>query len=258
VTGISKGFLAATAALFSTVAVLAAQSLTIYCENDPPNQYVDKSGQLSGFTIDVVHEIQRRIGNDDPIRLVPWARGYEAILTTPDVVLFQMTRTAERNPMFKWVGPLMEDTFALYGRVGARFSIASLDDAKKVGTIGVYRDDVRDLFLTKAGFTNLERTTDNIANAKKLMAGHIDLFAATTSSVGDIMKAAGYSGDDVKMVLPFMKVQVYIAFSNCTPDDIVRRWQGGLDFMKKDGSFARIFKNYFPAFDLPGPAITTF
>ena len=237
---------------------LSAQSLTIFCENDPPNQFIGPDGTLSGFTIDVVHEIQKRIGNSDAIQMVPWARGYDLIQHQPNVVLFQMTRTADRNPLFKWVGPVIEEVFALYSKSDSSIAISNLEEAKRVGSIGVYLNDVRDLILTKDGFKNLDRTDDPVINFKKLMMGRVDLMADSPDSVADLAKSAGYSVNDVKMVYPFAKSQIYIAMSLGTSDEVVAKWNGALDSMKSDGSFEKIFKKYYPNHDLPGPAITTF
>ena len=84
----------------------SAQPLIILCENDPPAQFRDVEGNLTGYTVELVREIQKRVGNQDEIKMVPWARGYEMIQKYPDVVLFQMSRSAEREKMFNWVGPV--------------------------------------------------------------------------------------------------------------------------------------------------------
>jgi ABC-type amino acid transport substrate-binding protein len=52
-------------------AMVASQNLTILCEDYPPAQYITPEGQLTGFAIEVVREIQARVGNADPIKLVP-------------------------------------------------------------------------------------------------------------------------------------------------------------------------------------------
>ena len=55
---------------------LVAQSMTIYTEIFPPDQFIGPDGQLTGFSIELVKEIQKRTNNKDPIQVVPWARGY--------------------------------------------------------------------------------------------------------------------------------------------------------------------------------------
>lgn len=79
-------------------------SLSIYCEFDPPFQFLDASGSPTGYAVGLVREIQKRVGNTDPIEIVPWARGHNDVLKKPNIVLFSMARTAERENLFRWVG----------------------------------------------------------------------------------------------------------------------------------------------------------
>jgi polar amino acid transport system substrate-binding protein len=61
-----------------------AQTLALYCEDDRPLQFVGSDGKLTGFTIEIVQEIQKRLGNNDPIQVVPWARGIDKIDNNPN------------------------------------------------------------------------------------------------------------------------------------------------------------------------------
>lgn len=122
--------------------------LTIYCEDDPPFQ-INKNGQLTGLTAEVVQEIQKRVGNKDKIEVVPWARGYQALETQANTVLFSVSRTKERNDLFQWVGPVNEISYGLYAKSDTKIKLNNFEDAKKLKSIGVYINDIRDQYLTQ-------------------------------------------------------------------------------------------------------------
>jgi polar amino acid transport system substrate-binding protein len=225
--------------LWAALFAVPAYSLDVYCEEDPPFQFRDANGQLTGLTVDIVTDIQRRVGNSDPIQVVPWARGLLYLDNEPDTLLFSMSRTAERKADSKVV-------------------IKSLADAKRTGPIGVYRGDVREAFLLKNGFTNLDRTTDNLSNFKKLMAGRFVLYAGASNGIASEAERAGFNLKDVKLVYEFLKTQDFIAASKQTDPKIVAQWNAALDSMKKDGTFQALFSKYLPGHPLPGPAITRF
>ena len=237
---------------------MGAQSLTIYTELDPPNQVLGPSGKPEGMAVEVVQEIQRRVGNSDPITLVPWARGYLELQTHPHVVLFSTARTAERNAMFKWVGPINERRYFLYVKTGSKIVLHTLEDARKLRAIGVYKDDVRDLYLTAKGFTNLDRTIDNLNNIKKLMAGRVDAVVFSSVGLEDLARMAGCDSRDLKESLPLFSVQLYIAMSKDVPDATVAHWSQALRAMRRDRTFERIFRQYYPNLRLPGPELTKF
>ena len=234
--------------------------LTIYCEEDQPREYINEEGFLSGMAVDIVREIQKRVGNTDKIEMVPWARGYANIQNNPNVVLFSMARNAERDGMFQWVGPIDEISYAFYSRADSKLNIKSLADAKKVKAIGVINDEIRDIYLTGQGFTNLDRVDNTAQNYKKLMSGRIDLMPISTDKVELESEARelGFKESDFKQGLVFMKIQLYIAVSKDTPPEIVKAWNEALEEMKKDGTFERIYTKTFPEKPLPGPAITDF
>ena len=221
-------------------------------------QFLDADGRLTGYTIELVQEIQKRVGNTDAIQMVPWARGYEQIQRESNVVLFMMSRTAERNDLFKWVGPVLETVFGFYAKADSKISLATLEDAKKIGSIGVYLNDVRAQYLTKAGFTNLDQVADNSLNVKKLMAGRIDLLASSSTAYGGDATMAGFKPADLKLVLPFQKIQVYIAMSKNMPPQVVDSWNAALNAVRQDGIMEKLLKKYYPQSTMPGPAITKF
>ena len=232
----------------------AAQGLTIYTEINAPLQFEGDQGQLTGLAVEVVREIQRRVGSTEAIQLVPWARGYLDLQSLPDVALFSTARTAERNHRFKWVGPYDETAFGLFVRAGSRITLKSLEDARKLHAIGVYTNDVQDLYLTQAGFRNLQRSVDNVANVKKLMAGRIDAFASAPASIEQLARSAGCRAGDLKEAFVFLRSQWYIAFSSRTPDATVNDWSAAFEAMKADHTFERIYHRYYPHRALPGPA----
>ncbi|MES2046812.1 MAG: transporter substrate-binding domain-containing protein [Pseudomonadota bacterium] len=235
-----------------------AQSLSIYCEDDTPLQFVGANGKLTGFTIEIVQEIQKRVGNTDEIHMVPWARGLGHLNTESNSLLFTMARTAERDAQFQWIGPIIETTYGFYVKAGSALVINSLEDAKRVGLIGVYRDDVRDQFLTRQGFTNLDRANSNVSSFRKLMLGRNAMYVDSPMGVKSLAEKAGYQLADVRVVYNFFKIQLYIAASKNMDSTIVAKWNAALENMKKDTVFMRIHKKYFPDLALPGPAITKF
>jgi polar amino acid transport system substrate-binding protein len=174
------------------------------------------------------------------------------------VVLFLMTRTQDRDPLFHWIGPVQESVFAFYARAGAPIKIASWDDAKAVRSIGVYIDDVRDQILTKAGFTNLVRSFNLSVCYKNLATGRLDLVADSTTGFPANARAAGSSPDDFKQVFILGRVQHYIAMSKGTAPAVAAAWSAALAEMRRDGTMLRLLRRYLPEAVLPGPVFIEF
>lgn len=214
-----------------TVSV-SAQELLIYTENNPPASYM-VNDRLEGNAVEIVRKILHHLGQPDTIELVPWARGYTLALKKPNVALFSATRLPQREKLFKWVGPIYSQTWVFYKKKHNQNIIRSLDDAKKVDRIGVYRQDAKKMFLEKNGFTNLVETTDNTTNILHLLSGNIDLWISSNYNMPYIASQAGVDPIQLENAYNIKVVDNYIVFSLQTPDTIVNAWQQALDEIYK-------------------------
>jgi len=220
-----------------------AASLRILTENLPPLNYV-KDGVLVGPSVEMVREIQRRTGSTAEIQVYPWARAYQIALEEKNVVLFGVSHTPPRENKFKWVGPLATKRDIFVAQKGSNIAINSLEDAKRVGRIGVLRDDTKEEFLEMNGFTNLEPVSDERKNAQKLVMGRIDLWVFKQPGLKTVCDLAGVDYGAVEEVFHLRETNVDIAFSLETPDAVVARWRTAFADMLADGTVAAIRKKW--------------
>lgn len=236
--------LSLTTVLFSTA---FCYDLNILTENSGENNYLDSYGQIKGFNTDIVREIMQRLNLNFTIKIVPWKRGYREVLHRPNVVLFSMVRTFEREKLFKWVGPMCVTKFSFFKKKGSDITINTLGDAKKVGAIGCIGDDVREKLLKRLGFTNLSSLFGkdaNLRNLEMLMLGRIDLWISTDHIVFKTANDTGIDPNEIEETLTVKKAYVYLVFSKDTDDKIVNEWQHTLEAMKKDGTYKKILSQY--------------
>ena len=232
-------------ALVFVVSVQPAMSaeLTILTENLPPLNYL-KDGVLVGPSVEIVKEIQRRVGSHEEIKVYPWARAYKMALEDENVVLFGTTYTKVRHDKFKWIGPLATKRDILVAKKGSGTKINSLEDAKKVKRIGTLRDDTRGRLLKRLGFTNLEPVSDEQKNAKKLVLGRIDLWTYKKPGLKTVCELAGVNYNEIEEVYHLRKIDLMIAFSKKTSDSIVQNWRNAFNEMLADGTIMQIRKKW--------------
>jgi polar amino acid transport system substrate-binding protein len=227
-----------------TPAPLTDAGLQIITEEFPPFNYADSKGQAAGQATEVVNGILTRLNQSAQIEILPWSEGYSRALAGPDVVLYSTARTDERENLFKWVGPIASFEYMLYAKNASDLQINSLEAAKKVRKIGVVKDDARYQFLLQNRFENIVTCETDTECLRDLLTGNTDLWLGSTANAATIAEKAGIDPSSFKEVYPVRTVQMYIAFSNDTPDTIVQSWQGTLDAMKRDGTFDTIRRNY--------------
>jgi polar amino acid transport system substrate-binding protein len=216
-----------------------ADELLILTENLPPLNYVE-NGVLVGPAVEMVKEIQRRVGSKEKIHVYPWARAYQTALEEKNVILFCMARTKVREDKFIWIGQVARKRDILAAKRGSGINISSLEDAKKVEHIGTLRDDAKEIFLKNQGFTNLIPTHDDQRNAKKLVLERIDLWATKKPGLITTCKLAGVDYNDIEEVYSLRESSISIAASKRTSYEIIKKWRVAFNEMIADGSLLKI------------------
>jgi polar amino acid transport system substrate-binding protein len=225
-----------------------AAPFTLYIGTEASAPYSMREGErVSGIGTDTVREIMTRSGIDYTIELLPWKRAYATALARSNGCVFSTTRTPERETLFKWVGPIGEADWVLMGRADRNLSLRTLEDARPY-LIGTYNGDAREAYLRERGF-HVDSAPNDFINPRKLVAGRIDLWAASVRSSGPTLRRLGYT-DRIVPVLVFNRIRVYLACNRAIPDALVARMNGAMAAMERDGS-ARAIRQRYDDWGLP-------
>ena len=226
-----------------------AQEVKIVTEEYPPYNYIDtENGEVTGVNTDVVRAILDRLAQTYEINVNPWARSYDLALEQPNVMIYSIVRTEQREDLFKWVGEIAPIDFYLIA-LKEGVSVNSLEGAKSY-MVGTVRDDVIEQYLIEQGFevgVNIDRTSSHVSNLKKLVAGRIDLIAVSDLTAAYQLKQLGYNPEQVlgeKLLLETISVPLYMGFNLGTPDETVAKYQQALDALKLDGTYEQIVNAY--------------
>lgn len=135
---------------------------------------------------------------------------------------------------------------AVYFKKGTGGLVNSLDEARRVKAIGTYLGDARDQYLTKLGFKNLERTADPLNSYKKLAVGRINLVLGTNIGLESALQQAGLNPEQFETAFVLREMDLYIAISKNSDPAFVKRWRDAFKAMRKDGTYQRIFHEWYP------------
>lgn len=227
-----------------------AEPLRFFTEEYPPINF-SQDGKPTGLATEVVEAIMQRTGQQASISVVPWARGYQQALTQANTGLFVTMRTREREPLFKWVGPITRSVTSFYALRRSFLSISRVEEAREYGEIAVPRDWYSHQRLLADGFSNLTPVTGPTQMVSMLKRGRVKLMVLDNLSLNALLAQGDIQPKEVQWLFDYMHSDSYIAFSVQTDDALVRRWQEELDSMKGDGSFASIHEKWLPGEPLP-------
>lgn len=231
-----------TRCLFATA---QTPNITVVTEEYPPYNFQGADKKISGFSTQVVEETLKRAKLSYQLDIYPWARAYHMAQAGPNVLIYSIGRSAEREELFKWVGVIAPYDVYLY-RLKTRSDIkgSSLEALKKY-TIGAVREDVRAQYLAKAGMT-LDLVTSDSLNARKLAQQRVDLLPIDEMGVMGLFRREGMDPDSLVKVIKLEDLSsgLYMAFSLPTSDEVVNRCREALAELKADGTLERIRAKY--------------
>ncbi|MBI3349627.1 MAG: transporter substrate-binding domain-containing protein [Burkholderiales bacterium] len=213
--------------------------LVLATEEYPPYNMSGLNGAVTGISTDIVRAVLDAAGYEYEIAVYPWARAIALARTQVNTCVYSMSRTPEREALYKWIGPLVANDWTLFGRSGASRP-QTLDEAMLM-RIGSYQGDAIVAYLQTRGHQVDVAPSDDV-NPKKLLAGRID-FWATGKLIGQYrLRQQGVEG--VEPVLTFNHTEMYLACQVQLPDAQVTKLTQTLHALEKSGAIKKIYASY--------------
>jgi polar amino acid transport system substrate-binding protein len=216
------------------------EGLRLLTEESPPFNTMLVNGQVGGLSTTLLQTLFRRAGIPYTIELFPWSRAFGLARLEGQTCVYSTARTPAREHQFKWVGPLLQDPWVLYGGPFSPKGVVRLADARPY-KVGDYNGDVEVQYLRDRGLdVDLSPTLES--SMLKLAAGHID-FWATGIYVGHDLVQRDHL-PQLKPVLTFHTSALYLA---CNPDvanATVKQLNAILAQMQREGVSNRVRKHY--------------
>ncbi len=216
-----------------------AVALRFLTEHNPPGQYLDEHGQISGVTVELIRILQQRLNEHGDIELLPWARAFEIARTQPNIALFETARSADRETLFQWVGPVKLVQTALYGRTDQLAAGISSRPLSRLIACD-YRYSFNIARLNQLGFTagnNLVLTTSQGECFDMLRLGRVDLIILT-----DAAATAHQPQLQLTLLQHISETELYLAFSRDVSTLRVAAWQQALQQTVTDGTLQRLYQ----------------
>lgn len=213
-------------------------------EHSLPGIFLDQDAKLSGATVNLVQELVHRLAVSAEYSLLPWARAIQRAQQSPRSVLFETVRTAERELLFHWVGPIKYYNMLLYGNESLR-SVRPENLSQAAVACG-YRGASYSQALHDLGFVeghNLVLVTRAGDCVKMLQLGRADV-----TPLNEYRYGALFQQDALRLVplLPLREVELYLALSLDFSSAEVAIWQHTLEQIYRDGTLRKLYQGVFP------------
>jgi polar amino acid transport system substrate-binding protein len=222
-----------------------AQTINLLTEDAYPFQYLEDK-KLSGMAVEVVTEAFKRAGVSHKDEMLSWKDAYDRAQVYPNTCIYSTARSENREKVFKWIGPIVENKWAAFAKKGFKGTLARPEDLGEY-RVGVLQGDAKERYLKDLRVTFRVPEADDAKNPSKLTLNRtevdkIDLWITGYYSGAYIAAKTGVK--DVVPVWVFQTSQNYLACNLSLPQATADKLQRAIDAMKRDGSHAAILARY--------------
>ncbi|HXR01847.1 MAG TPA: transporter substrate-binding domain-containing protein [Pseudomonas sp.] len=222
---------------------LGTQADTLQVVTEDSSYSSLENGKVGGIASEIVEQTLARAGiKEYRMALYPWARAYDMARLEPNVVIYPIIRSSEREALFQWVGELDQVTPLFYKlRERRDVVVKNLQDARTY-SVGVVRDDSRQQYLEGKGFSKMVVSANNLDNLRKLISGQVALVPMPEREAREQCADLHIAFEDLEGVytLDELSKGLYVAVSTKTPDETVKRISAAFTQLKDDGTVARL------------------
>lgn len=208
---------------------VAANDLRVVTELSPPHQTIN-NGVVDGLSTQIVLATLKQAGLDSPIEVYPWARAFYIASSAPNVLIYNMARTAERENEFHWIGPVATYRLGLV-RLSERTDL-NPRHIKDLGSavVAVQRGDFSSQWLQQQGMAigkELQLSADILESWRLLLKGKVDYVVDDEAALSLMEKQLAQPQGITRFVLaiPELEQKTYLAASKKSDAELVKKLQ---------------------------------
>lgn len=226
---------------------LTAHALTFRAASDPYPPYGDPKHPDGGLGMEIIRAAYKTQGHEVTMEYLPWARAEAGVKNgTYDILPFTW-KTDAREKVLLFSAPFAIGNVRFIKRRGDPFNFQGMEslEGKRIGVIQGY--GYSDAFAQSTSFVR-ENGKDLATNVQKLLLKRLDL----TIEDETVARAALFAeGPEVLEQIEFVKTPLAVnplyitaGMQNPLAQEIISAFNKGLEIIKANGTYDRIFKKY--------------
>lgn len=222
------------------VSVVAQPTLRVVTSDLPPLAY-EHSRSRPGALHELTEELMQRAGYGARIEYVPWKRAVFLTDHLARVAIFPLTRTAEREPKYRWLAQLYREQFVLLAESSAADTLNP--DLYKTRRIALLRGSAQENDLLRRGYTNVIPTASVAEGLRFLHHGIVDALYGDSSITLAIAHHL-YPRQEYAISVPLATTSTWLGGSLDLSNAEAELFSQLIKDMHTDGTYSRILQKY--------------
>ncbi len=225
--------------------VVFAQKIKVVTEYLEPYQVENDDGSLGGFSTEVVQALFKITGDTPDILVVPWARAYAIGKIEPNVMIYSIAHTKQRDTLFSWIGNLKEERLFFWGlKKNLPDNIQAVKDISelKAYRVAASRNSNVAQFLQENDFDYVSELIKEDQNMLMLFSQRVDLIVATELTLKNRTNKLGFDFYELVKIkeVTSLNNNLSIAFNKDSDPAVIKQYQQAFSQLKSNGELAKI------------------
>jgi len=229
---------------------LAAENLRVVLEVSPPHQTYE-NGKVAGLTTAVVERMLQHAKLTPQYEVYPWARAFRLAAATPNVLIYNMARTPEREQQFHWIGKVASYKFGFLKLAQRQdIQVQQLKDVHQY-VVGAQREDFSAEWLKNVArqpASQLQLQPDVLETWRLLVKGKLDLMIDDPSAIDDMLSKHQLKPADIEFVLfiPELEQQTWIALKKGSDPKLVQQLREAYQLVESSAELKKVMELGLP------------
>lgn len=200
-----------------------------------------EKGKGIGVYPDLFYEAAAAAEVDVTFRFVPWGRAFQRVESSDFLMTFPLTRLPEREGRYRWLVPLQQDQIVF---VSIDKPINSLNEARKLKRILVWRGSSMEIFLKKQRFENLVPVGTTSSLIRMLQFGRGDAWFTVRPENDELVTTGDRSVKFVSGAVINTESVWLVGGKSFTHNDASRRFAASVASLAKRGRLKDLKSKY--------------
>lgn len=217
---------------------IQAENLVVITESWPPYNYEDTNGNVVGTATNIVKNVLEHANIDYKIQLLPWPVAYAMLEKRPNILLYSIFRTEEREDKFEWICPIAKAEKISAFQLATRddITIKSLDDLKRY-RLALSSKNVWYEYLVNNGFEasrDFDVSSSEEASLRLLLNGRIDLIIQESRAISMYLEPHELGREHLKEAFTLIddSVPICAAMNKGSDEELLARLRRSLIMTK--------------------------
>ena len=227
--------------IFSTKA--AANKLTVVTEELSFFQYYH-NGEVEGYAVDVINALSELAKEHVDIQILPWARAFHIATHQPNVMIFSIAHSKNRDKSFIWGDILHNEQLHFWGIKNDNKT--SPYTIKKNDIFAASRNSVGLEYLKGNEFKHINIVNTQTQNLLLLYKERVDFIISGEFSIKNRVNKLNLDGAKlIKIPSKITMIQkLYFAFSLGTDPYIIKKYQNAYNTLVGNNKLTEIKKKW--------------